>query len=242
MRERPLAVCVAGKNDGSVNAVRYFHARPHHGVFVRQDKLQSTAAATATGRRRSSADARASPLRRSTGSLFSPVTPSSNHASPAATPPHAPSASSFMKATAASSAKRKWNRFARRRPGGAARRRRNKPREIPLRPFGVRLERGVHFSFNSVCFICSKGSCGRVPRAAFWKRFQNNVLTTITELRRLCPVTGGELKVITFYQNIQIFLCCRFDHVLRNLDEVFILLCIHSYELHALIMFYYFRN
>ena len=30
---------MSGKNDGSVNQIRYFRCRPRHGIFVRHDKL-----------------------------------------------------------------------------------------------------------------------------------------------------------------------------------------------------------
>ncbi len=91
-----ITVCIfVGKNDGAVKGVRYFKCRNRHGIFVRHDKLIMD-----KKRRGAKAQKSSSPLRRSTGNL----------SSTGATPKEGVTgggAPSFMKTTAASSAKHK---------------------------------------------------------------------------------------------------------------------------------------
>ena len=66
----------AGKNDGSVNQIRYFKCRARHGIFVRHDKLiwdkkrkgSRKLAANAMNRRSLNAQS-VSPLQKGSGSM-----------------------------------------------------------------------------------------------------------------------------------------------------------------------------
>ena len=87
-----------GKNDGSVNGIRYFKCRSRHGVFVRHDKLIMDKKRRGS-RKRASTDSK----RHSMGNMQNRSPASANLTKNL----HAGNSGNFMKSTNSSSAKKK---------------------------------------------------------------------------------------------------------------------------------------
>ena len=104
-------IFIVGKNDGSVNGVRYFQCRNRHGIFVRHDRLipdkkwkgsRGSIASPQSAKSPSSAS-----IHRSMGNLALTSPLKDNVTSPvsSASPASVSRSASFMRPTAASSAR-----------------------------------------------------------------------------------------------------------------------------------------